>query len=49
VLDIALGPYQETILILSLEIKLHSADNNKTFFFGAHESATVITRAAVAT
>jgi len=34
VLDIALGPHQETILILSLEIKLHSADNNKTFFFG---------------
>ena len=31
-LNIALGPYQETILILSLEIKLHSADNNKTFF-----------------
>jgi len=34
VLDIALGPYLETILIYSLEIKLHSADNNKTFFFG---------------
>ena len=34
VLDIALGPHLETILILSLEIKLHSADNNETFFFG---------------
>jgi len=40
-LDIALGPHQETILILSLEIKLHSVDNNKTFFLGAHESATI--------
>jgi len=34
VLDIALGPYLETISIYSLEIKLHSADNNETFFFG---------------
>jgi len=41
VLDIALGPYLETISIYSLEIKLHSADNNETFFFGAHYNATV--------
>jgi len=40
VLDIALGPHLETILIRILEIKLHSADNNKTFFFGGPHNAT---------
>jgi len=29
-------------LIRILEIKLHSADNNKTFFFGGPHNATVI-------